>query len=192
MIRGPRPPSAQWTFQPPDPTRSVTKKNVDDVGAIFHVAQRMFPTEFVSVPDEVHGIACARVKQLQNAINALDEEDPSVASLRAELRNARSKARLVPVENRIKSTTAFLERAPKRESVARKELEVAQEDIRDGEARPERLQEEAAQDVNPPAVTGSSTNAELERLRGLVWRIDPGQFREEVCRSFRNRRGHDC
>ena len=41
-------------------------------------------------PDEAHAAACARVKQLQNAIDALDEKDPLVASLRAELQKARS------------------------------------------------------------------------------------------------------
>ena len=108
------------------------------------------------------------MKQLQNAVDALDEKDPLVASLRAELQKARSKARVVPVEDRIKSTTAFLERAWKRESVARKELEVAQEDVRDGEARLERLRAEAVEDVCPPTVVESSVNEELERLRGLV------------------------
>ena len=80
-------------------------------------------------PDEAHEIACAKVKQPQNAIHALDEKDPFVASMRTELQKARSKGRLVPVEDRIKSTTAFFERARKRELAARKELEVAQEDI---------------------------------------------------------------
>ena len=154
---------AMWTAE----TRSVSKKDVAAVGATLLVAQPRFPTS-EPVPDEAHAAACARVKQLQNAIDALDEKDPLVASPRAELQKVRSKARVVPVEDRIQSTTAFLERARKRESVARKELEVAQEDVRDGEARLERLRAEAAQDVCPPTVVESSVNAELERLRGLV------------------------
>ena len=149
VICGPRPPFVQWTVKPPqgpeEGRRGRWRNPSRRPAEVSHRAR-------VS-PDEAHEIACARVKQLQNAINALDEKDPFVASMRAELQKARSKARLVSVEDRIKPTTAFLER---------------EEDIRDGEARRERLREEFAQDVSPPTVTGTSTNAELERLRGLV------------------------
>ena len=160
VIRGPRPPSVRWPqeqhLQSPCGQQSERRGKVSFQegrrGRWRNPARR--PAEVSHAPragpDEAHAAACARVKQLQNAIDALDEKDPLVASLRAELQKARSKARVVPVEDRIKSTTAFLERARKRESVARKELEVAQEDVRDGEARLERPRAEAAQDVCPP------------------------------------------
>ena len=115
-----------------------------------------------SGPDEAHAAACARVKQLQNAI-----DDPLVTSLRAELQKARSKARVVPVEDRIKSTTAFLGRARKR-GIGGREGVGGCTGGRPGEARLERHRAEAAQDVCPPTVVESSVNAELERLRGLV------------------------
>ena len=185
VIRGPRPPSAQWTFQPPQGPDKV----------IFQEGRRgrwrspsRRPAKARVSPDEGHEVACARVKQLQNAINALDEKDPFVASLRAEFTSR-------PCRRPCQAHHSIPREGTEARVGGQEELEAAQKDIRDGEARLERLQEESSQDVSPPTVTGPSTNAELERLRGFGGGTDPGQFREEVCQSccsFRSSPGHQC
>ena len=124
LATGAAPSGAIWTAE------RATGEGVA-IGATPFGAQQRIPMQPELVPT-----------RFTLAIDAFDKKDPLVASLRVELHKARSKARVVPVEDRIKSTTAFFERAWKRESVARKD--------RDGEARLERLRAEAALDVCPP------------------------------------------
>ena len=131
VIRGPRLPSVRWPqaqhLQPPYGQQSERREKVNFQegrrgrwrNPVRHPAQDSHAAR--AGPDEIHAAACARVKQLQNAIDALDEKDPLVASLRAELQKARSKARVVPVEDRIKSTTAFLEAGRSGERIGGKE-----------------------------------------------------------------------
>ena len=145
VIRCPTPPSAQWTFQPP---QGADKVSFQERGRWRNPSRRPADVSYRArvSPDEAHEIACAREKQLQNAINALDEKDPFVASTRSELQKARSKARLVPVEDRVKST-AFLAR------------------------------------LRVSTVTGTSTNAELERLLGLVAELTQGNSERMLSRT---------
>ena len=78
------------------------------------------PVRFGRNPDEAAADACARVSKLQQAIDVLDAGDPVAHSLQQELKKARAQARIAPVEDRIKSTTAFVESARKRATEPRR------------------------------------------------------------------------
>ena len=133
---------------------------------------RQSPTEFVQTMRFVN--ACTTVKQLEKAVDALDKKDPVAASLCVELQKARSEARPAPVADRIQSTTAFIERARKREGVAMKELKAAQEEIRDGEARLERR-------GSPGCISTSSFRGRrVGTSAAFSGGIDPKQFRQKV------------
>ena len=162
VIRGPRPPSVRWPqeqhLRPPNGAERATgegqfPRRTSWPLAQPHVTQPRFPTQPELVPTRLTPQR-ARVKQLHNAIDALDEKDPLVASLRAEMQKAHSKARVVPVEDRIKST------------IGGKEGVGGCTRRRTGRRGPVGA-------VPGGGCSGShsrrtSVNAELERLRGLV------------------------
>ena len=108
--------SAHWTFSL---RQGQFQTGVEDVGAILHTAtSRSF-----------HGSPSRSVKQLQKAVDVLDVKDPFVASLRAELQKARSKARVVPCRRPCQVPHSSLREGTE----VTRSWRPAQEDIRDGE-----------------------------------------------------------
>ena len=68
VIRGPRPPSAQRTFQPPQGSDKVSYQDKRRAGAILHIAQRMRPTELTLSSQPPCGEACSSCTKLSPQI----------------------------------------------------------------------------------------------------------------------------
>ena len=133
-------------------------------------------------PDVILSKARARVAKLEVAMNAVGEDDPTYAALRDSLKQARVQAQLRPVEDRIKATTSFIERAKRRIgehqanilrleeqlAEAKSEEQEARQHLHDGEERLCKLRQEAsrmAEDIPP---TAPADFIELAQLRSSV------------------------
>ena len=78
--------------------------------------------EFPTIPTRRFRVR-GRVGKLEVAISALGEDDPAVTGLEA-LRQARLEAQVRPVDDRIKATKMFIERARKREEITKAQAAV--------------------------------------------------------------------
>ena len=95
------------------------------------------------------------VERLQGAIAALGEGNPLSALLQAALRSARTKSKVLPVNERVEACKGFIERAKKRlvRAKAHEQKLIFEAELREGEARLLQLQAESEAQSEGPSVT---------------------------------------
>ena len=138
IIRGP----AQSRRSPPERSQSAvsrrhpqpTRQWERDSGSLQRSTSRL--------PEAAAAEASLEVERLQGVIPALGEGNPLSAPLQAALHSARTKSKVLPVDERVEACNGFLERAKKRhvrtEAVIAKAHEqklIFEAELREGEAR---------------------------------------------------------
>ena len=86
-------------------------------------------SRYGQIPDELRAVAKIRVTKFEFAISATGEDDPIVVILREALKQARRQTETPPVEDRIKSTRAFIEWARKRVAAVMEEFNKAKQKL---------------------------------------------------------------
>ena len=165
IIRGPRPKSEKW---PKAGQQKVhPKRNQSDVSRGHPQPTRQWERDSGLLqrstsrpPEAAAAEASLEVERLQGAISALGEGNPLSAPLQAALRSARTKSKVLPVNERVEACKGFLERAKKRlvriEAVIAKAHEqklIFEAELREGEAHLLQLQAESKVQPQGPSVT---------------------------------------
>ena len=188
ILRGPRPPSAQWPravkggpaaaasawqsrvrLQKPAP--AVRQPGVQGSPQSGRPATE--PQQRVS-PEVARAAASEKVKKLEKALEAMcDEAGPVVDALRAELKRAHSAAAVPALDVQIEQCNSFITRSQRRLAELEKQRASEEERLQEAKARLERLHMEAEQfraasGKPQPAPTQIDGTAEVQRLQQMV------------------------
>lgn len=203
VIRGPRPPSVQWPVVSlgkgqgkgkgkGKPKPGTSKRSLSAAGESPKQQQKsdwdvpvLQPAS--RSPDKVSAEATEEVQRLEAALSALGEGNPHAKPLVEALRVARSKAKVLPVEEQIIACKNFVERAKKRvmrvQAVISRALEqkvVFETEVQEGEARLQQLEEshshrpvDAAASVTELQRRIDDLTRERDSLRAATPRVFP-------------------
>ena len=165
IIRGPRPKSEKWPKAgqqkvPPKRNQSAVSRGHPQPMRQWERDSALLQRSTSRPPEAAAAEASLEVERLQGAIAALGEGNPLSAPLQAALRSARTKSKVLPVNERVEACKGFLERAKKRlvrtEAVIAKAHEqklIFEAELREGEARLLQLQAESEAQPEGPSVT---------------------------------------
>ena len=147
IIRGPRPKSEKWPKAgqqkvPPKRNQSAVSRGHPQPTRQWERDSALLQRSTSRPPEAATTEASFEVERLEGAIAALGEGNPLSAPLQAALRSARTKSKVLPVNERVEACKGFLERAKKRlvrtEAVIAKAHEqkmLFEAELREGEAR---------------------------------------------------------
>ena len=192
VLRGRRPPSAQW----PRDNRSSSKANGNKADlkpkpkAQFQFGQ--FAPKIGApppLPEEVMSAARARVVKLRTVLETLGEDDEMYDTLKASLRKAEMKAQEPPLSEQISATRAFIGRKLKRVDEARQASDKARTALTEAVAAQEaqerlfadgerRLEELLLKELTmpspfsvPPVPIVPDVQAEVARMQEIIDRL---------------------
>ena len=119
IIRGPRPKSEKWPKAgqlkvPPKRNQSAVSRGHPQPMRQWERDSALLQRSTSRPPEAAAAEASLEVERLQGAIAALGEGNPLSAPLQAALRSARTKSKVLPVNERVEACKGFLERAKKR------------------------------------------------------------------------------
>ena len=137
VIRGPRPPTVDWSTQPKGKGKGNGRHPQEPQAAVVRGRWRQGPPPQVRqpgvvpdrrTPDQVWAGASSKIVRLQSAIAALGEDDNVERSaLDAALKKAQAQAVVPAVTEQIAQTEKFIERAKRRVTHAEEYVQWAQE-----------------------------------------------------------------
>ena len=191
VIRGPRPPTVDWSTQPKGKGKGNGRHLQEPQAAVVRGRWRQGPLPQVRqpgvvpdrrTPDQVWAGASSKIVRSQSAIAALGEDDNVERSaLDAALKKAQAQAVVPPVTEQIAQTEKFIERAKRRVTHAEEHVQWAQEwkvqcdkELADAEERLSRLRIEV--ELPPPV----PVTTDIHRLQQQVAQLQAQLHQEQV------------
>ena len=164
IVRGPRPKSDKWPKVGQQAVRPGNSKRSQSAAGDSTKQKSAWDVPLLQAPsrppDRVSAEATEEVHRLEAALSALGEGNPHAKLLVEALRIARSKAKVLPVEEQIIACKNFVERGRKRvsrvEAVISRALEqkvVFEKEVQEGEARLQQLEESQSQRTGDAAAS---------------------------------------